>query len=1720
MRRILLFAILLYCCFLNLKAQVANYTFSQSTGSYAQITGTTSTATGDDGTQTNIPIGFSFDFGGTSYTTFSITTNGMIRLGGGSISSGWTNSLGNAAPLRPLIAPFWDDNNLSTGTIRYAVTGSSPNQVLTVNWHNFKVGGTGSTAGASVSTLLMLYETTNVIEMVYGSPFTTTNTVSASVGINDLTSFLSVTPAATSTASSATANNSINATVMANLDGKKLTFTPPAPPTCTSPTVTFTEVEDCTNGFTVDINVTSMGDAGTYDVQVGGSSVGTISGTGTTNVGPFTNNTPIDITLIHDSDSDCDITENGLVNATNCPTSVDCGGGGVTDTYCYTNSEFEVIEFTASDGTSPLKITFNSGTVESSWDELIVYDSDGTTQLYNGYGSGGNIAGLNFTASGTSISFGVQADGSNSCVSSGQTTINYTVTCLSCTPATAGNAALSPNCPTDNSVTFDVTNMGSASSLTVTNNAGGVNPSDITSTGTGYTITGLPTDGSSVTITLTPDDDPTCAITLGPITLTGCPPVEDVCTGAIDIPVASSSCGGMTTGNNTGASNSNSDSPAPPAATCTGFSGGDIWFKFTVPASGNAIISGASSDCCSFLWYELYEGSDCANLTKVSCSSTNGNNPSSFEQTVSGRTPGETLWIRAWDSSNNDGPGDFNFCVYEPCSISSITDGGTSTACNSSNNQYAQDVIVNYTAAPSTGTLDVTIDGVTVNAAITSSPQTVTVAGLTADGASKNVTAAFSDDGGCSLTTNSVFTAPAACGCGVLSITDAGTGTMNCSGTTYDYEVIVTFTNPPGAGTLDLTAGTGSASVTIGSSPQTVLITGLTTDGNSVNVTAAFSDNGACTATANALFTAPAACPPANDNLCNAIALTINGSCTGDAYTNVAATTQTNEPAGSCFTGGAQKTVWFSFTAPASGNVEITTDIAPGDLNDSEIALYGEGGSFDCADLSTLSSQIACDQDGGSIVGFGYMSVINATGLTDGATYYVQVSGYNNADGDFCIEINEPCSISAIADGGTSTACDSGTNEYAQDVVVTYAGAPASGTLDVTIDGVTVNATITGSPQTVTVPGLTADGASKNVSAVFSADGGCSLTANGVFTAPPACGCLINSITDAGTGVMNCSGATYDYEVVVTFSNDPGSGTLDLSAGTGSASVAIGSSPQTVLITGLTADGNSINVTASFSDNGACTATVNSLFTAPAACPPANDDCANAIAIPVSLDNTCSNQLMGTNVGATASGETPLPNCSSFGSGIDNWYSVTVPGSGEVTIEMQTAGGPTDWGMQVYTGNCGNLTSLSCDDDSGPGLFPLVALTGRTPGEVLLVRVFEFGNNATGSFNICAHSTPECGANSVYLETANGIYSLDDPCDDGNGWTYYSDPNQAGNYMFAIQWDPNNTGANVSAKANAAVSVNVQSMISATNGTISASYGMGRYWNVELLNGASMNGLVNVKFFYSPAEKIATEAASAAFATTNGVPNNGFSWFKTSGSVFTPADITAADFQSGVVLLTEDGSGTENGVAYVQFNGISSFSGGTGATGAGAGFLPVELMAFRGKTIDAGNKLSWETATEQNAARFVIERSADGHSRWQDLGSVAATGNSQSIQQYSYMDDKPLANAYYRLRMIDQDNTFDYSPIIQLQRHSKDAALTVFPIPAQNEVQMSFFLAQTGPVAVSIYDLTGKLVSQTTLNLASGLQQERLDVSSLASGVYLLNVEAGGQRYVERLIKQ
>jgi glucose/arabinose dehydrogenase len=92
--------------------------------------------------------------------------------------------------------------------------------------------------------------------------------------------------------------------------------------------------------------------------------------------------------------------------------------------------------------------------------------------------------------------------------------------------------------------------------------------------------------------------------------------------------------------------------------------------------------------------------------------------------------------------------------------------------------------------------------------------------------------------------------------------------------------------------------------------------------------------------------------------------------------------------------------------------------------------------------------------------------------------------------------------------------------------------------------------------------------------------------------------------------------------------------------------------------------------------------------------------------------------------------------------------------------------------------------------------------------------------------------------------------------------------------------------------------------------------------------------------------------------------------------------------------------------------------------------LPVRLVDFTARPGAEGVSLSWKTASEENFRQFDVEFSTTG-SQFQYLGTV----NSQSTEKgssYSFTHAINSGMAYYRLKMIDKDESFAYSRIISV----------------------------------------------------------------------------------------
>ena len=203
------------------------------------------------------------------------------------------------------------------------------------------------------------------------------------------------------------------------------------------------------------------------------------------------------------------------------------------------------------------------------------------------------------------------------------------------------------------------------------------------------------------------------------------------------------------------------------------------------------------------------------------------------------------------------------------------------------------------------------------------------------------------------------------------------------------------------------------------------------------------------------------------------------------------------------------------------------------------------------------------------------------------------------------------------------------------------------------------------------------------------------------------------AVTDFGTATT------------ITVTNDQDASTQTITA----------ASPNALI--GPFINGAQVNVTLTPDDNADCTLVGGPLTQV--ACPPANDECADAVSLTVNNDLACGTTTSGTIAGATNSGE---DNCGGTEDD-DVWYSFVATATEHQVSLTNVSGGTTDLYHAVYSGTCGSLVSLTCSD-------PNTSVTsGLTVGETYIVQVYSWTSTAgqTSSFDICIGTLPSAPDN-------------------------------------------------------------------------------------------------------------------------------------------------------------------------------------------------------------------------------------------------------------------------------------------------------------------------------------------------------------------------------------
>jgi hypothetical protein len=176
--------------------------------------------------------------------------------------------------------------------------------------------------------------------------------------------------------------------------------------------------------------------------------------------------------------------------------------------------------------------------------------------------------------------------------------------------------------------------------------------------------------------------------------------------------------------------------------------------------------------------------------------------------------------------------------------------------------------------------------------------------------------------------------------------------------------------------------------------------------------------------------------------------------------------------------------------------------------------------------------------------------------------------------------------------------------------------------------------------------------------------------------------------------------------------------------------------------------------------------------------------------------------------------------------------------------------------------------------------------------------------------------------------------------------------------------------------------------------------------------------------------------------------------------------------------------------------------------------LPVTLVKFEGRQESGIVNMSWATTEETNSDHFDIEHSINGKT-WRSLGTLKAQGESTKLHEYLFSHKDPNQGAnYYRLKMIDIDQTFAFSKIVNVNVIGIQSA-GVYPNPVIDRV---FFKANDlqNATRVQVLNTSGKVVQEAVNVGASGM-----DVRHLPSGLFIIKLnKADGEVIHYKLIKK
>jgi hypothetical protein len=778
--------------------------------------------------------------------------------------------------------------------------------------------------------------------------------------------------------------------------------------------------------------------------------------------------------------------------------------------------------------------------------------------------------------------------------------------------------------------------------------------------------------------------------------------------------------------------------------------------------------------------------------------------------------------------------------------------------------------------------------------------------------------------------------------------------------------------------------------------------------------------------------------PPANNECVNAIPITtqpFGTTCTASVTANTSGATQSS-PNPSCTSTDNNDDIWYSFTANSQSVILRFSNLIQttnGNTASLGYALYN-------ASCPSATTTFSCSGN----IGFGNdLKIID--GLSIGNTYFLRLFGQgsnNYVSFNFCIQ-----------DVPAPPANDECANAIS--VALSLPGSSCISSISVNTTGATLSAN---SPSCASsnnddvwysFTASTATAILRYSNCVETTAGGSASIGFALYTSCPA-----------GTTSLQCSNS-FGF----------GSGFVNLTSLT----------PGNTYLLRLFSAGT--NNYASF----------NFCLQSPLV----NDECVNAINLPVT-NGFCNTPVIASLNGATTSAGFTSPTCKPGGASRDVWFKTTVPATGNVIIQtsaVKTAA--NDLVMTAYTGVCGTLTQIACDDDGNPETFPSanhsrISLTGRTAGELITLRVTAVFSSNEEQFAICAWDEtgsvlpPIAAGGNCITGNARIIDSAQ-----GNIYMWVPIFDNGGNIIAEIYSDGNNLG-NITPD----VFVNTSGTVRSLNNK----FYLDRNIGLAAVNSAS----AKIRFYIKNSEFTALQAVDPSIISANDL------------KILKTSTACQSALSSTNTAINQNANTPYGSDLYLQFitPSLSSFY----IDGLG-GTVPVYISAYNAVCNKNNVIISWVTATEINNKFFTVEKSEDGV-HFKALAIVNGAINSGTQKQYAVTDFHPfISKTYYRLKQTDLNGREQYFNILTADCSSNTQEVVIYPNPVSNElfVKMNSSFKKG---KLKILSGTGALINEIGYITQRG-NVIAINVQSLSPGVYFLQItNEKEERNILKFVKQ